>query len=335
MRARLPSIASAVFFCLALIPLYVPQAAASEKLRLAATIPAQEYFLEQIGGDRVTVEILLPPGADPHTYEPRPAQLRHLDRVQSYFSIGLHMESAWLERFREMYPDMRIVPMHSGIERRPMPESYEEALKPVPPAKNKEEHGHSGESNEQGQEHSSQGHDHSSHEHEESGHEHCHHLDPHVWLSPPLARIMAQNVREELIRIDPENAEEYNRNYLDLARRLSSLDRDLSELFAGVERRVFLVFHPSWGYFARAYGLNQIPIELEGRQVTAKRMSRLISIAREQELEAVFVQPQFSSRAAEQLAAELDLDILEIDPLAADWEANLRDKAEKIRKSLE
>jgi len=276
--------------------------AGEEKLRLAASIPPQHYFLKRIGGERVEVEILLPPGANPTTYEPKPSQLRHISRVQTYFRIGIPVESAWVERLRGINPDMRIASMYKGIERRPMPSTYEEALEPG---------------------NSSDG---------ESGQGHP---DPHIWLAPPLARIMAQNTRDELIRNDPEHAELYRDNFTELVRDINKLDLELLDLFAKAENRTFLAYHPAWGYFARAYGLNQIPVKLAGKKLTAKRMHQLIGIAREKGLKTVFVQPQFSKRPASQVAGNLDGRVRDLDPLAEDWAANLRECARKLRRALE
>ena len=276
--------------------------AGGEKLRLAASIPPQHYFLKRIGGERVEVEILLPPGANPTTYEPKPSQLRHISRVQTYFCIGIPVESAWLQRLRGINPDMRIVSMYKGIERRPMPSTYEEALQAGGSPKGESVEGHP---------------------------------DPHIWLAPPLARIMAQNIRDELIRTDPEHADLYRDNFAELVRDINELDLELLDLFTKAENRSFLAYHPAWDYFARAYGLNQIPVKLAGKKITAKRLHHLMGIALEKGLRTVFVQPQFSRRPASQVAGNLDGRVRDLDPLAEDWAANLRECARRIRRGLE
>lgn len=290
-----------VFCCFALVLMGHAKVLGADTLRIAVSIPPQEYFLSHIGGDRVAVEVLLPPGANPTTYEPKPSQLRNISRVRAYFPIGIPAESAWLNRLRGVNADMRIAPMYRGIQRLAMPGTYEEALDPGADT--------------------------------ESGRGHP---DPHVWLAPPLARILAQNARDELIRLDPDHASLYRRNFSELAQSMNELDSELLELFSGAKNRSFLAFHPAWGYFARAYGLNQIPVKLAGKKLTAKRMARLIGIAKEKDLRAVFYQPQFSSRPAEQVAANLDGgEARELDPLAGDWAANLRECARSIRKTLD
>jgi zinc transport system substrate-binding protein len=289
-------------FCLALVLLGVTQAKGADKLRVAVSIPPQKHFLSRIGGDRVAVEVLLPPGASPTTYEPKPSQLINISKVSAFFTIGIPVESVWLERLRGVNADMRIVPMFRGIERRPMAETYEEALKPGTDWDGESDQGRP---------------------------------DPHIWLAPPLARIMAQNARDELIRLDPEHASLYRANFTEFAASITELDRELLGLFSDAENRSFLAFHPAWGYFASAYGLEQIPVMLGAKKLTAKRMDRLIHIAENRGLRTVFYQPQFSSRPARQIAGSLDGSVRKLDPLAGNWEANLRECARKIRKALD
>ncbi len=288
-------------FCLVMVLVGASQAGAEDPLRVAVSIPPQKHFLNRIGGDLVEVEVLLPPGANPATYEPKPSQLVSISKARAYFPIGIPVESAWLERLQSVNPEMRIAPMYRGIERRSVPSTYEEALKPAM-AKAESDQGHP---------------------------------DPHVWLAPPLARIMAQNARDELIRLDPEHAARYRANFIELAAKIDELDRELLDLFSGAESRSFLAYHPAWAYFARAYGLQQIPILLGANKLTAKGIDRLIGIAEERGLRTVFYQPQFSSRPAEEIARNLDGEARELDPLAQDWEANLRESAREIRKALD
>jgi len=292
-----------VVCCLVVVLLGQSQGLGADKVRVAASIPPQEYLLSRIGGERVAVEVLLPPGANPTTYEPKPSQLQSISRVSAYFPIGIPVESAWLDRLRGVNPDMRVAPMYEGIERSPMPQTYEQALQPGADKDAVSDRGHP---------------------------------DPHIWLAPPLVRILAQNARDELIRLDPGNASLYRKNFAELARDINELDNELLDLFADAENRFFLAFHPAWGYFARAYGLTQVPVKLAGKKLTARRMNRLIRIAGEKDLRTVFYQPQFSSRPADQVAANLDGgEAVGLDPLAADWADNLRECARNIRRALD
>jgi zinc transport system substrate-binding protein len=95
-----------------------------------------------------------------------------------------------------------------------------------------------------------------------------------------------------------------------------------------------MVFHPSWGYFARDYGLHQVPVEIEGKTPKPAQLKRLIEHARKRDIRLIFVQPQFSRKSAELIARAIGARIIEADPLAADWEQNLRRSAEAIKEAL-
>jgi zinc transport system substrate-binding protein len=114
-------------------------------------------------------------------------------------------------------------------------------------------------------------------------------------------------------------------------REIDELDAELKALFAGRTGEQFMVFHPSWGYFAEAYGLVQVPVEIEGKDPKPAQLQNLIRLAREHRIKAVFVQPQFSAKSAELLAREIGGQIVYADPLAENWAANLREVARKFK----
>jgi zinc transport system substrate-binding protein len=95
-----------------------------------------------------------------------------------------------------------------------------------------------------------------------------------------------------------------------------------------------MVFHPAWGYFAHAYGLKQVPIEIEGKEPKPAQLKELIQHTRKNDIKAVFVQPQFSTKSAELVAREIGGQVAFADPLAEDWIANLRQAADKFQSVL-
>ena len=84
-----------------------------------------------------------------------------------------------------------------------------------------------------------------------------------------------------------------------------------------------MVLHPSWGYFAKAYGLRQIAVEIEGKEPKPKELIHLLKEAREAQVKAIFIQPEFSDNAAKIIAKELEIPVIKVTPLAADWSENL------------
>lgn len=269
-------------------------------VNVTVSIPPQKYFVENIGGDHVKVNVMLPPGAFPGTYEPKPRQMILLNDSEIFFSIGVPYEKAWLEKFRSVNPGMNICPVDEGIEKIPISGVHHH-----------EHEGHAGEE-----------------KHDESS------PDPHIWLSPEKALIMAKNIRDCLVQSDPGNGKIYEDNYRELSERIKSLDKDLQKMFENVKDGRFIVFHPSWGYFAEEYGLEQIPIEVKGREPGPKDMEELISVAEKYNLNTVFIQPQVSPKTARVIAKAIGGKVVTIDPLDSDWELNLRKVAVKLKRSM-
>jgi zinc transport system substrate-binding protein len=158
--------------------------------------------------------------------------------------------------------------------------------------------------------------------------------DPHVWTSPPLVKQMAQAIRDALAELDPANAEDYGAGYRVFARELDALHRDLTVMLRDLPNRRLMVFHPAWGYFADTYGLTQVPIEKDGKEPGARTLSALITRARRENVKVIFVQPQFGTRSAAQVARAIDGRVLAIDPLSYDYLDNLRDVGQQIAEAL-
>ena len=270
-----------------------------ERLRVFVSILPQKFIVEQIGREIVDVDVMVQPGASPHTYEPRPQQMVAISRARLYFAIGVQFEKAWLERIASSNPAMKIINTHEGIQRVQM----------------------------LGHDHDKEG-GRQAHSHEEGE------PDPHIWLSPPLVLSQARNILAALQKADPSNFELYEANYRRLASKIIDLDSELRKIFEDKKGRSFMVFHPAWGYFARAYGLSQIPIELEGKEPKPAQLKKLIQEARDRNVKIIFLQPQFSARSAEQVAREIGGEVVTVDPLAFDWEANMKEVAAKFHKAL-
>jgi len=265
-----------------------PQATTQTALQVTVSILPQAFFVERLGGDLVDVTVMVEPGASPATYEPKAAQLEALSRSDAYFSIGVPFERAWLERIQAANPAMPIVDTSQGITLREI-----------------DAHHHEGEE-------------------EEEGHEEGEQRDPHIWLSPALVRTQAQTIAATLIAENPANREVYEANLVAFDEELIALENDIRGTLSGISSRRFLVFHPTWGYFADAFGLEQMAIEVDGQEPSAKELAEIIEEAQENGIQVVLAQPEFSTRAAETIAKELDGKVVKISPLAKEWDENLR-----------
>jgi zinc transport system substrate-binding protein len=163
---------------------------------------------------------------------------------------------------------------------------------------------------------------------EEEGH------DPHVWMSPLLARRQAQTIRDALVRADPAGERSYRANFERFASELQEVHQELSKALAPLAGRELLVYHPAFGYFAAEYGLKQVAVQMGGKEPTARQLAELIRLARERHIRVVFVQPQFSQAGARAVAEAIGGAAVPLDDLPRDYLANLRDMSRKVQKAL-
>ncbi|WP_456380489.1 metal ABC transporter solute-binding protein, Zn/Mn family [Hydrogenimonas sp.] len=167
--------------------------------------------------------------------------------------------------------------------------------------------------------------------HRHRGERETHHaLDPHVWLAPPLVKILARNIAQALEERDPAHREIYESNLADFEKEIDELDEKLRKRLAPCKGEAMMVFHPSWGYFAKSYGLRQIPIETEGKEPKPKELVHLIREAKREGVRTLFVQPQFSKRSAKVIAESIGAKLVEADSLSPEWGENLLAIAKKV-----
>jgi len=263
-----------------------------EKPRVVVTILPQTEFIEKIAGDKVSITTMVPPGASPHTYEPRPSQMIEVAEAEMFAKVGtgLDFELVWMPKIIETNPNILIVNSSEGI-----------------------------------------------HLIEMGAHDNEYQLggkDPHVWLSPKKAIIMVENLYEGLVKIDPDNKEYYTKNKDVYINSLKELDSTIMQTFSGLKTKKFMVYHDSWGYLAYDYGLEQIPIQKEGKEPTPEGIATLIDQARENNITIIFASPEFEIQTAKTISEEIDGTVILISPLAKDYIENLKRMSDEISKSL-
>jgi zinc transport system substrate-binding protein len=283
-------------------------ALAAEPVPVFVSVLPQKYFVDKVGGNLVDVSVMVPPGANPHIYEPRPNQMVALSKAKIYFAIGVTFEETWLPKFASANPRMRIVHTEEGIEKISMVAHHHH-----------EEKGKGG------------GHTEATtfHEKEPSAAR-----DPHVWVSPSEVRTLALSISRTLQAFDPPNSPTYLANYLAFLKEIDELDAELRRIFANRKGMKFMVFHPAWGYFARSYGLEQVPVELEGKEPKPAQLKELIEEAKKEGIKVIFVQPQFSTKSAETIAKAIGGQVVMADNLSPEWARNLREQAVKFQAAL-
>jgi zinc transport system substrate-binding protein len=254
-----------------------------DRLIVATSIQPFAGFIEKIGGEKVEVMVMVPAGADPHTYEPKPSQMKALSDASMYVSVaaGLEFELVYMEKLVAINPDMLVVKGSQGIEL-------------IAGTEHESEVSVAGSSN------------------------------PHTWLSPKLAMQIIRTICNGLIQVDPGNQSFYEHNrdiYLD---EISQLDKDISTGLASVQNRRFMVVHPAWTYFAREYNLEEIAIEVDGKEPSAQSMAQLIDEAIAFNIKVVFASPQFNQKSAKSIAQAIGGRVVLADNLARDYVPNMR-----------
>ena len=291
---------------------------AENKIQIFVSIVPQKYFVQQIGKDLVHVQIMVQPGASPATYEPKPRQMAELSKSRIYFAIGVPFEASWMDKIAAANPNLKVIHTDHGIEKLAMAAHHHDA--------SAEEH-HEGDHDHRKDDHHGEAEDDLDH-HEHAG------LDPHIWLSPPLVKQQARTILVALQEADPAHQSVFEANFQEFAARIDHLDADLKKIFAGKTGLQFMVFHPSWGYFAHAYGLKQVPIEIEGKDPKPAELQELIEHARNEGIKVIFAQPQFSDKSARLVAKEIGGQVVYADPLSEDWMSNLMAVANKFKAAL-
>lgn len=274
-------------------------------INAVVSILPEQTFVKAIGGDKVNVSLMVLPGNSPHTYEPKPSQMKDIAKAALYFAIGVEFENVWLSKFKNLNNTMQVIDLTHNIQMLKMQAHTEH-----------DEHGH--------QEHKPS---------TSSGTEvkEVHGTDPHVWTSPQNVKIIAKNIYESLAKVDPANESYYKQNYDKFISLIAETDLKIKSILSNKPKGTkFMVFHPSWGYFAQAYGLKQLPVELEGKSPKPKELITLIKEAREEQISAIFTQPEFSDSIAKVMANELHIKVIKVSPLAPNWSENLINIANAI-----
>ena len=268
----------------------------SKKIGVVVTILPQAEFVESVGGEKVEVSVMVPPGANVHIYEPTPSQMTALAEAEIYAKVGsgIEFELVWLDKLVAVNKKMLIVDCSKGVELQEMIGKYE----------HEEEHEHGV-------------------------------MDPHIWMSPLNAQIMVRNICDGLVQVDPDNKPYYERNRDAYLQKLAKLDQSIRDGLSAVTHRRFMVYHPAFGYFAREYNLTMIPIEEEGKEPTAAGLARLIEQAKEHNIKVIFAEPQFNPQSAEVIAEAIGGRVVFINPLAENYIANLRSLLDELIQVME
>ncbi len=270
-------------------------AAQKDTITIFVSILPQVDFVQKIGGSRIQVFPMVLPGQSPATFAPTPKQIAALAGADLYFRIGVPFENSLVPKMRRNLPDLAINDLRSGLHL---------IVEDTKGHDHGDEHGHGGEH------------------------------DPHIWLDPMLVNHMAITIRDALIALDPSGADTYQANCASFQSELKQLHQLLQATLQPFAGQKIYVFHPSYAYFCRAYGLVQKSIVPGGRAPGARQLSRLIEQAGREGVRYIFVQPQFSRKTAEAIAGAIGATLIVLDPLADNYIENMTSIAHSISNAL-
>ncbi len=264
---------------------------------VAVSIEPLAFFVERLEGPDACVTVLVGPGQSPHIYEPAPRQLAAVSSAKVFLGVGMPFEQRVVEKVAAANPGLKVVDPTKGIKRRSILESEAAA-------------------------------DHEGHDEDRPGTP-----DPHVWLDPQNAKIIARHVADELLAMDPARAADYEKNLQALVQELDALHARLSDILAPYKGRTFYVYHPAFGYFADAYGLKQVSVEISGKEPTARQLAEFIDRAKRENVRVIFVQKSSPMRTAQAVANAVGGAVIKIDPLSRGYIDNLESVALQMREA--
>ncbi|MCJ7443594.1 MAG: zinc ABC transporter substrate-binding protein [Methanotrichaceae archaeon] len=251
-------------------------------IKIVTTIAPLEELIRSVGGDKVHIAVMVPPGAEPHTYEPTPIQMKQVADADLYVKNGAGLEF-WMDKILQVNKEMLILDSAQGVDLIGEVEGE---------------------------------------------------IDPHIWLSLPNAAIQVGNICTGLIKLDPGNADYYLKNRDDYLENLKILDAELNQTFTSKEKKIFIVYHPSWTYFARDYDLEQVSLMENEKEPGPKYLTEVVELGEKNNISMIFVEPEFNPKPAEVIAREMDAQVVTIDPLAGNYLENMRYVGSKIAESL-
>ena len=308
--------------------------AEGEPLNVVASTGILAHFAEQIAGDDADVVAVIPAGADTHTFSASTRDIRNIAAADVVIVNGFNLEEGALDTIFEHIPDdARLVIAAAGIT--PLEGGHEE------------EDDHGDEDEEEGEDHGDEdegeGHDEDAdedegddhgdeeadegddHGHEEEDHEAAEAPagaelavadgDPHMWLTVPNAMVYVRNISDGLAAADPDNAAGYRARTEAYLAELQALDEEVRSIISGIppERRVLIVYHDAFQYFASEYGLDLAAAVLPAspsQQASAGAVAEIIDIVAGRDVGAVYREPQFAADALEAIAEEAGVEVL-------------------------
>jgi zinc transport system substrate-binding protein len=277
-----------LFFVLCFLTIQVQSTACmSEKIPVITSIYPIADMVQQVGNDYVEATFVLPAGASPHTFEPKPSLVKKISAARIFFMIGAGLEF-WAEKFIDLAgPGLTTVVLSDGV-----------SLIHIAG------HHHGNEAEHHPTRLGVSNHDLSV-------------ANPHIWLDPVIAKSMVNKITAVLCDVDHPHIKYYKQRSRIFLEKIDQLDRLIKDRVANFKIKKYVSFHASWVYFARRYGLESAGVieAAPGRNPTPIQIKNIVAMIKKYHIRAVFAEPQLNPRAAEVIAREAEVNVLLLDPL--------------------
>ncbi|SDK24578.1 zinc transport system substrate-binding protein [Paenibacillus sp. OK060] len=281
------------------------------KLNVEVSFYPMYEFTKNVAGDLANVHTLVPAGMEPHDWEPTPQDIASIEKADVLVYNGAGMES-WIDQVTGSLSNAKLIQVEAshGID---LLEGSEEEEHDHEHADTTDTHDHADEA-------TTEEHDHDHDAEAEEGHTHDHDhggLDPHVWLSPALAVKEVRNIEAGLAQAAPEHAEQFKQNADAYVAKLEALDQDFKAAVADSKRKDFITQHAAFGYLAKEYGLQQVPIAglSPEQEPSAAQMASVIDFAKEHQVKTIFFETLVSSKVSETIANEVGAKTAVLNPI--------------------
>lgn len=264
------------------------------QLTVFASTFALKSLAEEIGGDRVNVEMVIPPGADPHTYEPTSKQMTQIAEADLFLTIGHDLEP-YVESMEKSLDGQNVAFVKTA-----------ENVKLLDAADTVHVHDEEGHT-EDDHAHEEEGHSEDEHAHEEGdGHSHGQY-DPHVWLDPMNAVSMAEAVEAAFSEEAPDYKDEFAERLSTFKDEANALDAELKAAVENGSKSELLVTHAAYGYLAERYGFEQLPIAglTPSEEPSQQALKRIIEEARLHDLNYIAFEDTVTPKVAEVVKQEI------------------------------
>ena len=284
MKIRTPFCYGFYFIFFLIIQLHATPSLAGKVPVITSIFPVAD-MVQQVGGDHVDVTFVLPAGASPHTFEPKPSLVRTFSSARIFFMIGAGLEF-WADKFVKLAgPELMTVVLSQGVD---LIETTE--------------------------------HDHETRHHEKEttvSENKPMVANPHIWLDPVIAKSMVNKITAALCEVDHQNVSYYKQRSLDYLQALDKLHQMIQETVSNFKMKKYIAFHASWDYFARRYGLESVGVieAAPGRNPTPIQIKNIVAMINKYHIRAVFAEPQLNYQAAQVIAREADVKVLLLDPM--------------------